>query len=676
MSKQSSSPQPLWTPRLPGNAPMDIYRQHVNKRYSQNLKTSRHLQRWSAHSPHEFWIDLYSYLGLIPELPTGIQKAYDDTLPMSSNPPFFPHVLMNYAENAMFSNPDPSAIALIGLGEDTHLDNRDGEILTWSQFREKVRLTASALLQCGVKKGDRVGALVATSIWAMVLFHASASIGAIFTCISPDLGLEGCVSRLQQVTPGILFADSHTIYKGKAVSTLDKVKSILNRLSPQPQLYIVPLAEETASFPLIDDFIHKANPSYRLEFVRVPFNHPLMICYSSGTTGAPKCVVHQHGMIIQLKKIAVIHNSTTHKDVILQYSSTSWVVFYIMCGYFACGATTLVYNGSPMYPSTTQLLRLVEKYRVTYFGTSPRYLLEVQMANVVPKERFDLSSLRIVYTTGATLSSEQYRWFYKTFPEHVHLCNTAGGTDTATSLIAADPTRPIYAGEMQIYALGMDVDIADPITGASIADSGEAGEMIVRRPFPSMPCFFWGDTDGSKYRSSYFERFDTIDVWAQHDWLQKMPGTGGLVMHGRSDGVLNPSGIRFGSGEIYAIVESPPFTSSIYNTLCVGRRRPQDADEDVFLFLVMSPDAAFTPQLSSNIKTTIRRELSPRHVPRFVIPVPAIPVTINGKKVEAAVKQTLGGKDVVASNTVLNPESIAYFRRFRDLEREPNESKM
>jgi hypothetical protein len=230
-----------------------------------------------------------------------------------------------------------------------------------------------------------------------------------------------------------------------------------------------------------------------------------------------------------------------------------------MCGYFACGAATIVYNGSPMYPDTAQLLRIISKYKVTYFGTSPRYLLEVQMANVVPKERFDLSSLRIVYTTGATLSPEQYRWFYRAFPGHVHLCNTAGGTDTATSLVAADPTSPIYAGEMyvrsphhskhlqrfllisyrQIFALGMAVDIADPTTGASILDSGEAGEMIVRKPFPSMPCFFWGDTDGSRYKSSYFERFEGIDVWAQHDWLQKIPGTGGLVMHGRSDGVLS-----------------------------------------------------------------------------------------------------------------------------------------
>jgi len=208
-------------------------------------------------------------------------------------------------------------------------------------------------------------------------------------------------------------------------------------------------------------------------------------------------------------------------------------------GYFACGAKTIVYNGSPLYPDALQLLRMVQKYRVTYFGTSPRYLLEVEMTKCQTQKTFDLSSLRIVYTTGATLSAEQYRWFYSQMPSHIHLVNTAGGTDTATSLVAADPTAPIHAGEMQIFALGMDVDVVDAGTEESILSTGEAGEMIVRQPFPSMPCFFWGDEGNKKYRESYFERFERLDVWAQHDWLSCNPKTGGLVMHGRSDGVLS-----------------------------------------------------------------------------------------------------------------------------------------
>lgn len=542
-----ASPNPLpavvWTPHNVGHTPMDAFRLHINKKHRQNLQTTRDLHRWSITSPQEFWLDLYTHLELKPRIPTDMTKAYDDTVPMSSNPPFFPALRFNYAENATFANPNPEAIALVGLREASKDGKGEGEqLVTWREFREQVRQVSSALRRSGIKQGDRVAALVATSVWAMVLFHASAAIGAIFTSISPDLGLEGCVSRLQQVTPSILFCDSDTVYKGKTTSTDSKVKQIVDSLKTKPQTYVIPIASSPGTFPTIDEFLAKAKSSDPLTFAATTFNDPLMICYSSGTTGAPKCIVHRHGILLQTKKIAAIHNSTTSSDVILQYSSTSWVVFYIMCGYFACGAKTLVYNGSPMYPDVKHLLRLAEKHKVTYFGTSPRYLLELEMSRTVPKAEFDLSAMRIVYTTGATLSSEQYRWFYKSFPSRVHLCNTAGGTDTATSIIAGDPCAPVRAGEMQVGALGMDVDVADPITGESILHTGEAGELIIRKPFPSMPCFFWGDDGGKKYKESYFERYTNIDVWAQHDWLSCNPKTGGYMMHGRSDGVLSEYG--------------------------------------------------------------------------------------------------------------------------------------
>lgn len=516
---------------------MDNYRCHVNDSFNLNIKDNQGLVKWSNESPQEFWIDLYTYLKLVPSLPPSIKTAYNDKAPMSSNPPFFEGLEINYAENALFSNPNPDAIALIGLREGQSLD--EAEYVSWREFRDSVRLTASALRRSGIKKGDRVGALVATSNFAMVLFHATAAIGAIFTCISPDLGLEGCVARLQQVTPSILFVDGDAVYKGKTVSTIEKLDQILSRLKPAPATFVVPIVSQSVKYPTVHDFLHRASHDDDLTFTRVSFNDPLMICYSSGTTGPPKCIVHRHGLCLQTRKISTLHNSLTPTDVVMQYSSTSWVVFYIMCGHFSVGATTICYNGSPLYPDAKQLLRIVERFKVTYFGSSPRYLLEVEMSKCVPKAEFDLSSLKTVYTTGATLSPEQYRWFYRSFPPSIQICNTAGGTDTATSLIALDPDGPIHAGEMQIRALGMDVDILDPATGTSIYGSGEAGEMVIRKPFPSMPCFFWGDGDNRKYKSSYFERFDNIDVWAQHDWLSRNPHTGGFTMHGRSDGVLS-----------------------------------------------------------------------------------------------------------------------------------------
>ncbi|EXJ89956.1 acetoacetate-CoA ligase [Capronia epimyces CBS 606.96] len=676
MAGENGEPEVLWRPPQGRTTPMDKYRLHVNEKYTQNLKDTKDLHRWSVTRPHDFWIDLYGYLGLVPALSRTLKKAYDESVPMSSIPPFFPGHVINYAENVLFANDNLEAVALIGIRESQDIYKDKPEVVTWREFRDRVRQTASALRRSGIKPGDRVGALVATSNWAIILFHAAASIGAIFTSISPELGVEGCVSRLQQVTPSILFIDSDVLYKGKTVSTAKKLEGIVLRLSVRPEVFVVPVTPTRSKIPTIYDFLQRSSQSDELTFTRVPFNSPLMICYSSGTTGAPKCIVHQHGLIIQVKKISAIHNSLGQGDVIMQYSSTSWVVFYVMCGHLTAGATLVVYNGSPLFPDAKQLLRICERYKVAFLGASPRLLLEIEMSKTIAKEEFDLSALRLVYTTGAPLSVEQYRWFYRTFPSTVHICNTAGGTDTATSLLALDPCAPVYAGEMQVPGLGMDIDILDPVTGESIAHTGRAGEMVVCKPFPSMPCFFWGDRDGKLYQAAYFERFDHLDVWAQHDWLSWNPKTGGYTMHGRSDGVLNPSGIRFGSGEIYAIVEAQPFTESISNSLCVGRRRPRDADEQVFLFLVMKPGHTLTEELRTRIKSAIRDGLSPRHVPKFVLAVPDIPVTINGKKVEIAVKHAISGKDVAPSATVQNPDTIAWFQRFRDLESEPREARL
>ena len=682
---------------------MDVYRQHVNRKYTQKLNNTRDLQRWSVKQPHDFWIDLYGYLNILPPLPSSTRKAYDDTRAMKSNPPFFEGHYLNYAENALFANLDSECVALIGIRDDKDIYTGTPDTLTWGQFREKVRQTASALRRSGIKPGDRVGALVATSNWAIILFHAAATIGAIFTCISPELGVEGCVSRLRQVTPSILFVDTHGVYKGKLVPTAAKLRDLLQKLKLQLQVFIVPIVPTQSDFPTIDDFLERSSSSDDLEFTRVPFNHPLMICYSSGTTGAPKCIVHQHGWLMQVKKISTLHNSLGPGKVAMVYSSTSWIVFYAFCGHLTSGSTLVVYNGSPLYPDAKQLLRICERFRVNFLGTSPRNLLEVQISRTIPKIEFDLSPLKMVYTTGAPLSLEQYRWFYRSFPIEAQICNTSGGTDTASSLLIGDPCGPIYAGEMQIYALGMDVDILDPNTGVSIEQTGEAGEMVIRKPFPSMPCFFWGDTNNEIYHNAYFSRFPDLDVWAQHDWLSHNPVTGCYVLHGRSDGVLSellpgqvlsfdwisflyairdantvidPSGVRFGSGEIYAIVEAPPHTKYISNTLCVGRRRPQDHDEQVFLFLVMMPGFSLTDTLRLQIKNAIRNELSPRHVPKFVIAVPDIPMTINGKKVEIAVKNVISGKEVKPSSTVQNPETIEWFKRFRELESEPRDTRI
>lgn len=338
-----------------------------------------------------------------------------------------------------------------------------------------------------------------------------------------------------------------------------------------------------------------------------------------------------------------------------------------MNGHLSVGATLVCYDGSPLYPDAGAMLKVLEKHNCTYFGTSPRYLLELEMSGIKPAD-FDLKDLRMVTTTGATLTAEQFHWFYKAFRKDIHLSSVAGGTEIYTSWMASDSSAPVYAAEMQIPALGQDVDVADPETGETIKHTGRPGELVCRSPFPSMPIYFHGDTDGAKYKEAYFERFEHVKVWAQHDWIQFNPRTGGAQIHGRSDGTLNPSGIRFGSSEIYNVVESPRFNTRIADTLCVGRKREYDKDETVFLFVKMKDGHAFTEKLKAEVNDAIRTLLSPRHVPRFMFQVQDMPYTINGKKVEIVVKKMLSGMDVTVSSTVTNPECLVEYRQYRDVE--------
>ncbi|KAF2094110.1 acetoacetate-CoA ligase [Rhizodiscina lignyota] len=674
MASNTTTPKPVWEPKYGRPNAMDKYRQHVNSKFSLSLQNSQELHKWSVTNSQKFWLDVYNYLELVPALPSTMTRAYDDTVPMSTNPPWYEGLDLNYAENVLL-NADkvPNNTALIGLREGQKFGTE--EKMTWTELREQVRVVQSALRRSGVKKGDRIAALVSNSVWGIVLFLASASVGAIYSSIAPDLGVEGCVSRLQQIDATILFVDSHSSYKGRRTHMDSKIEGILARLgsSKPKETFIIPKVPETSKYPTIESFLIRSSQSDPLKYDRVPFNCPLIICYSSGTTGTPKCIVHQHGIILNLKKVSHLHNTLSAGDVVLQYSSTSWIMFYIMNGHLATGATTVAYDGSPFWPDVRSMLRILEYYKVSYYGSSPRYLLELEINRVNPRKEFDLSNLRIVNVTGASLAHTQYYWFYNNFPTRVHLCNVAGGTDTATSLLAADPCGPLVPGEMQMFGLGMDIDIADPETGYSIKETGQPGELVVRKPFPSMPAFFWGDEGGKKYHASYFERFDKVDVWAQHDWVTWNPATAGVVMSGRSDsdGVLNPSGIRFGSGEVYAIVEGPDFNAEIADTLCVGRRRAHENDETVFLFVKMLPGKPFTEEIRQKLRTAIAKGLSSRHVPKFIIPVDDIPVTINGKKVEIAVKQLISGKDIKVSSTVANPEVLLSYKKYKDLEETP-----
>ncbi|EKG19689.1 AMP-dependent synthetase/ligase [Macrophomina phaseolina MS6] len=356
-------PEPVWrNPSPNAENPMDVYRRHVNQRFTLNLKDSHELQAWTVEKPHDFWIDVHSFLQIIPPLPKGITRAYDDSKPMSDVPPFFEGYKLNYTENIL-SNRCQDAVALIGITEGESLDGY--ERLTWSQLSEKVRRTRSALLRHGIRQGDRVAAWMGNHTYTTVLFLAVGAIGAIFTSVSPDMGVEGTLSRFRQITPSLLLVDSHSIYKGKKTATEDKLRAVLDQLQPSlPSVFVNPIVEGTASsFPFLNDLLAKADPRDPLEYIRVPFNHPLVIVYSSGTSGPPKCIIHQQGNILQFKKIAVLHNSLGPDSIVMQYSTTAWVMFYVMNGHMSSGAAAICYEGSPLYPEPTTILDILSRHK-------------------------------------------------------------------------------------------------------------------------------------------------------------------------------------------------------------------------------------------------------------------------------------------------------------------------
>lgn len=626
-------PSLLWRPADPERTAMSRYRRHVNVKFKQKLKTSHALQKWTVQNPHKFWIDLYEYVGIMPVLPKDTKVAYDESKKMKDIPEFFVGHKLNYAENVLVPNTaaNPDAICLVGVRE-AQIDSP--EEITWTQLTELVRVTRSAMLRQGIKDGDVIGVLMSNSIWIIVLFLATASIGAIFTSIAPDMGVGGCVSRLAQVEPVLLFSDVDYAVRGRRVSLLDKVKEVLKALAEgcrKPKLVFVSTTHKPHTVKDVPgvsilgstlyDYLSKSVSSDQLTYNRVKMLHPLVILYSSGTTGPPKCMKSPHSSIIQYKKIGYLHNDLGSSSTVFQYSSTSWVLWNVMNGHLSVGAKLVCYDGGALWPNPGELLRMNERFKATYWGTSPRYLLELEQSGIKPSD-FDLSSLKLTTTTGATLTGEQMKWFYTTFPRTIHLSSVAGGTDIASSWIATNPAGPVYANEMQMWALGMDVDILDTETGESIIHTGQSGELVCHKPFPSMPSGFWGDPENRMYKESYFERYsDDIDVWAQHDFTQFNPVTGGIQIHGRSDGVLNPSGIRFGSAEIYSVVEGPLFNSIIADSVCVGRRRNNDKDEAVFLFVIMAKGQKFTIELVEQLRNEISSALSPRHAPKFILEV-------------------------------------------------------
>ncbi|KAH7142767.1 acetoacetyl-synthase [Dactylonectria estremocensis] len=645
----------------------------------------RRLPVWEPRNTHEadvtkfmgydFWKDAYTWLKIGPQSHKAIGSTVqgEELTPGIMFPPprFFPTEELNVAEMMLRGRKDEEVAIHFARETISGLEH-----LSWGDLRERVRKIRSAMVNSGVRRGDVVAAVISNSVHAIAIAMAVLSIGAVWSSTSCDLGVAGIVDRYSQVSPKIVFADDGYVYAGKAVDLASRIRQWSLDLQRQTgklsDVVVISSCNMEMDVSDVDhectfeDFLSR-DSGHSLEFDMVPFSHPAFILYSSGTTGVPKCIVHSTGGVaLKVKVDMIIQHDVRTTDVVFQYTTTSWVMWVLNFINLSCGRAMLLYDGSPFHPRPTILLELAEYVGVGVFGTSPRYLSTLKSLGIRPREHFNLSNLRIVTSTGSALAEDLYSWFYETaFPPSVHLISMSGGTDIAGSFVGGTPLLPVYAGEIQCKALGMAVDIYDSASESpiSIESSGAPGELVCIRPFPSQPLAFVGKNGWDKYKSSYFGRFGP-SVWCQGDFVQRSLDTNGIMMLGRSDGVLNPSGVRFGSAEIYAITDTLP---ELLDCLCIGQHRDVDQQERVLLFVKMKPGYPFTPEVETRIRSAIRDGCSPRHVPSLILEVSDIPYTVNGKKCEINVKHIVNGRAVSASGTVGNPEAFRLYYKYRDL---------
>ncbi|KAF1943953.1 acetoacetate-CoA ligase [Clathrospora elynae] len=686
MSTDHPKPRKLWQHPDARSTKMWKFMQNANRKRGLNMQTFRELYDWSVGEQRtDFWDDMWHASGLIHD--GNYTEIVDQAAPMESIPRWFDGTHLNFAENILYSvsssdasvrtteHKEDSKIALTEIRE----GNTEVRHLAWGELRRRVGLLANALRGRGVKKGDRVAVVASTSFDTFIIFMAIVSLGGIFSSSSADMGTKGILERTLQIKPAYIFVDDWAFYNGNTVDLRPKIKEIVDGMKAVPEFKGVVTQPRFPGKPAdlgglprtvtLDDFLKAAHGNEALLCERVAFRDPFLIVYSSGTTGVPKCIVHSTGgALISATKESILHKEMKPDSVVLQYTTTGWIMYMVSVQCCLLGSRSILYDGSPFQPSPQAFLSILQEQRVTDFGTSPRFLHELQKRDIIPRDLHDLSALRSVCSTGMILTEAQFEWFYDTgFPSAVHLRNISGGTDLAGSFGAENPLEPVYVGGCQGPCLGTKLEVYDSLIESGPGKAvphGEPGELVATASFPNQPVFFWGDDSGERYQNAYYARFQ--HVWTHGDFIQIHPMTGQILFLGRADGVLNPSGVRFGSSDIYSVIET--HFPEIADSICVGQRRPQDNDESVMLFLKMDVGVDFTEKLVEKVKTKISEERSRRHVPRYVFQTWDIPTTVNLKKVELPVKQIVSGRTIKASGTLANPGSLKYYEQFAQVE--------
>ena len=646
--------QALWSPGTQRIQQANITRfmQLVRSECDPRVRDYASLYHFSINSPTLFWRAMWEFGGVIGSAGERAVEHFE-RMPGAR---WFPDASLNFAENLLRYRDDREALVFKS-------ETGQSSTLTYRQLYQQVAGVAAALRALGVEPGDRVAGYMPNLPETIIAMLATTSIGAIWSSCSPDFGINGVVDRLGQIEPKVLFCAAAYTYNGKRHDCLAKVREIQQRIESIQKIVVTPYADPDPGLDGLENAELLAtfsdSDATDCEFTRLPFDQPVYILYSSGTTGVPKCITHgAGGTILQHLKELLLHTDLKRSDRFFYYTTCGWMMWNWMASGLMTGATVILYEGSPFYPGPEAMFDLVDELEISIFGTSARAVSAWQKAGVKPRDTHSLASLKTLLSTGSPLSPESFDYVYADIKQDLCLSSIAGGTDIVSCFALGCPTLPVYRGEIQCLGLGMAVEILRD--DGSVADVGETGELCCRQSFPSMPVCFWGDEDGTKYHAAYFERYRNI--WAHGDFAS-ISLHGGLVIFGRSDATLNPGGVRIGTAEIYRQVEN---LDEVIESICVG----QDWDDDirVVLFVHLRDGLQLDADLQSRIRKAVRDNTTPRHVPARIVQVDDIPRTISGKIVELAVRNVIHNREVKNAAALANPEALDLYRDLPELQ--------
>ncbi len=645
--------KPLWVPSQERKKQANITRfiELVNETHGLTIGSYPELYAWSVENIPDFWAAIWEFGGI--KASQGYTEVVDD-LSKFPGATWFKGARLNFAENLLRYRDDQ--VALVFKGE-----TQRSATMTYAQLSDTVARLAKALRESGVAPGDRVVGYMPNLIETAIAMLAATSIGAVWASCAMDIGPRGAVDRLGQLEPKVLFTADGYFYKGQLFDTRENAARVAKEIPSLERVVVVSYTRERPDISAIPKAVHfqdflVSDDYLPMRFEHLPFDHPGLIMFSSGTTGKPKCLVQgAGGVLINHLKELLLHVDLKRQDKIIFITTCSWMMWNWLLSSLAVGATVVLYDGHPFYPDAGAMWRLIQDEQITIFGTSATYIHTLMKAGIKPGREYDLASLREIVQTGSALSPEGFAYVYREIKQDLHCNSISGGTDINGCFAAGSPIQPVYAGELQGPALAMKVQAYDE-EGNPIWD--RQGELVCEAPAPSMPLYFWNDPDGRKYREAYFSFYPHKNVWRHGDFVTFHSDTGGITFHGRSDAVLKPSGVRIGTAEIYTIVEA---MEEVADSLAIGQRWGDD--QRIILFVKLARGYTLTEELKEKIRSTLRREASPRHVPALILEAPDIPYTFNSKKVETAVSNIIHGKPVLNRDALVNPECLDYFER-------------